>query len=73
MPVGREECGDLKTSTPVSLAIFSQFSEIPALGVLCIRQRMLGSGAESHRHMAAVGAVSMATFQQHDINQHCHI
>lgn len=28
---------------------------------------MLGSGAESHRHMQVIGVVSMVTFQEHDI------
>lgn len=53
--------------TWVSLAIFFQFSQISVLGVLCTQQRMLGSGAESHRHMQVIGVVSMVTFQEHDI------
>lgn len=47
------------------LAVSSQFS--PSFGVGGIVQRMPRSSAESHRHMAVVGVVSMETFQQHDI------
>ena len=67
MPVGRDEERREVTGTQASVAIFSPFSQMSVLGVLCTQQRMLGSGAESHRHTQVVGVVSMVTFQQHDI------
>lgn len=53
-PVGQdEECRELK-DTQVSLAIFSQFTQISVLGVLYTQQRMLGSGRSSfHGNLSA--------------------